>query len=119
MILDEKQMLTLGIVTVLFLAFMLIAHLLDGHSLSTIKAKKVGDGQHGTARWATKKEIAHTFTSLPYEPEKWRKGENLPQMQGTIIGCRGKKHTTALVDEGDVHTLMIGAAGVGSALVRA
>lgn len=110
---NEKQMLTLGIVTVLFLAFMLIAHLLDEHSLSTIKAKKVGDGQHGTARWATKKEIAHTFTSLPYEPEKWRKGENLPQMQGTIIGCRGKKHTTALVDEGDVHTLMIGAAGVG------
>ena len=110
---NEKQMLTLGIVTVLFLGFMLIAHLLDEHSLSTIKAKKVGDGQHGTARWATKKEIAHTFTSLPYEPEKWRKGENLPQIQGTIIGCRRKKHTTALVDEGDVHTLIIGAAGVG------
>ncbi|MEE5994742.1 MAG: type IV secretory system conjugative DNA transfer family protein, partial [Oscillospiraceae bacterium] len=92
---------------------MIIVHTLDDHSLSSIKARKVGDGQHGTARWATKKEINHTFVSLPYEPEKWRKGENLPKIQGTIIGCRGKKHTVALVDEGDVHTLMIGAAGVG------
>ncbi len=110
---NEKQMVTLGIVSAVFMLFMIIIYTLDGHSLSTIKAKTVGDGQHGTARWATKKEIAHTFTALPYEPEKWRKGENLPQIQGTIIGCRGKNHTTALVDEGDVHTLMIGAAGVG------
>lgn len=29
------------------------------------------------------------------------------------MGCRGRRHTTALVDTGDVHTLMIGAAGVG------
>ena len=110
---DEKQILTIGIISIIFIVFMIIVHTLDDHSLSSIKARKVGDGQHGTARWATKKEINHTFVSLPYEPEKWRKGENLPQIQGTIIGCRGKKHTVALVDEGDVHTLMIGAAGVG------
>ena len=110
---NEKQMITLGIVLAIFMLFMLIVYTLDDHSLSTIKSKTVGDGQHGTARWATKKEISKTFTALPYEPEKWRKGENLPQIQGTIIGCRGKNHTTALVDEGDVHTLMIGAAGVG------
>lgn len=37
----------------------------------------------------------------------------MPTVQGTIIGCRGGKNTTALIDTGDVHTMMIGAAGVG------
>lgn len=43
----------------------------------------------------------------------WRQGKNLPKVQGTVIGCHGKVNTTALVDTGDVHSLMIGAAGVG------
>ena len=103
----------MGIMIGLFAIFMVVVHLLDTYSLSTIKRKTVGDGQHGTARWATQKEVKRTFSFLPFEPEKWRRGENLPEMQGTIVGCRGKKHTVALVDEGDVHTLMIGAAGVG------
>lgn len=34
-------------------------------------------------------------------------GETLPQ--GIVVGCTG--NTTALVDTGDVHVLMIGAAG--------
>ena len=110
---NDKQIITIGIMIALFAIFMVVVHLLDGCSLSTIKRKTVGDGQHGTARWATPKEVKHTFSFLPFEPEKWRRGENLPEMQGTIVGCRGKKHTVALVDEGDVHTLMIGAAGVG------
>ena len=110
---NEKQMITMGIMIALFAIFMVVVHLLDTYSLSTIKRKTVGDGQHGTARWATQKEVKRTFSFLPFEPEKWRKGENLPTVQGTIVGCRGKKHTVALVDEGDVHTLMIGAAGVG------
>ena len=103
----------MGIMIALFAIFMVVVHLLDTYSLSTIKRKTVGDGQHGTARWATPKEVKHTFSFLPYEPEKWRIGENLPTVQGAIVGCRGKKQTVALVDEGDVHTLMIGAAGVG------
>lgn len=111
--LNEKQMLTIGIVAMTFIIFMIIVYIFDGHSMNGIKAKKVGDGQHGTARWATKKEIRNTFCFLPFEPEKWRNGKNLPQIQGTIVGCRGKKNTTALVDTGDVHTMMIGAAGVG------
>lgn len=49
---------------------------------------------------------------MPFEPEKWRNGENLPTVQGTIIGCKGHRNTVALVDTGDVHTMMIGAAGV-------
>ncbi len=46
-----------------------------------------------------------TFVSLPFEPDKWRKGADLPTVQGTVVGCRSSgKKTFALVDEGDVHT---------------
>lgn len=38
-------------------------------------------------------------------------GNQLPQ--GIIVGCKGKSKTVALVDDQDVHALMIGAAGVG------
>ena len=34
-------------------------------SLDNIKSKTVGDGQHGTARWATKKEIQQTYQHIP------------------------------------------------------
>lgn len=112
--LNDKQMFLIGVLVVSFIAFLVVVNLLDNKSLNGIKAKKIGDGQHGTARWATKSEIKRTFIPLPFEPEKWRKGENLPTVQGTVVACRthGKK-TVALVDDGDVHTLMIGAAGVG------
>lgn len=98
---------------VLFILFLVVVNILDSYSIGSIRAKRVGHGQHGTARWATKGEIKRTFSSLPFEPEQWRQGKNLPQIQGTVVGCSGGKHTTALVDTGDVHTLMIGAAGVG------
>ena len=89
----------------------LLAHY---YTLNGIKSKTVGDGQHGTARFATKKEIEETYVEVAYEPEKWRKGENLPTAQGLVLGSierAGKLY--ALVDTGDVHCLMIGAAGVG------
>lgn len=111
---SERQTVLIGILVVVFIAFIVIMNLLDNYSLNGIKSKKVGNGQHGTARFATKGEIKRTFSSLPFEPELWRHGKNLPKVQGTIVACRGKgKKTTALVDTGDVHTLMIGAAGVG------
>lgn len=111
---NEKQIILIGVLTVIFIVFIVLVNLLDNKSLNGIKSKRVGNGQYGTARWATKPEIKKTFVSLPFEPEKWRKGKNLPTVQGTIIGCRGTgKNTVALIDEGDVHTLMIGAAGVG------
>ena len=96
----------------------LLAHI---YSLNHIKSRTVGDGQHGTARWATKREIRKTYRHIPFTPERWREqakrgekpttaeGEELPQ--GIIVGCTG--NTTAMVDTGDVHALMIGAAGVG------
>lgn len=111
--LDERQMVTIGILIAFFIAFLILVNVLDNKSINGIKAKQVGDGQHGTARWATKQEIRRSFSSLPFEPELWREGKNLPQMEGTVLACRGTKNTTALVDTGDVHTLMVGAAGVG------
>lgn len=113
MYLSEKQIFILILLSVIFIGFIILANVLDNKSINGIKSKKVGDGQYGTARWATKPEIRQTFSFLPFEPQKWRKGEDLPKVQGTIVGCRGINNTTALVDTGDVHTLMIGAAGVG------
>ena len=109
------------------------------YNLNHIKSKTVGDGQHGTARWATKPEIRRTYAHVPYTPSKWReqaKNGNVPTMsvmkkgnlfkrqkpqlveeplpQGIVVGCKGSnKKTVAMVDTGDVHALMIGAAGVG------
>lgn len=95
----------------------LLAHY---YTLNGIKSKTVGDGQHGTARWSTKKEIQTTYTSVPYEPEKWRQGVNLPTAQGLIVGWKkasffdkSAPYGYALVDDDDIHCLMIGAAGVG------
>ena len=106
----------------------LLAHV---YTLNSIKSKTVGDGQHGSARWATRGEIKEVYKHIPFTPDKWREQarngekptyrltnrkksieEKLPQ--GIIVGCKGgKKKTTAMVDTGDVHALMIGAAGVG------
>ena len=90
-------------------------------NLDGIKSKTVGDGQHGTARWATRAEIRSTYVRVPFTPEKWRKqaaqgtqpsdAKNHALPQGIVVGCEG--NTTALIDPGDVHVLMIGAAGVG------
>ncbi len=94
-------------------AITFLAHI---YNLNSIKAKTVGDGQHGTARWARKEEIRKAYKHIPYEPEMWRKGEHLPTVgdQGIVVGCEsGKLGTTAIVDTSDVHALMIGAAGVG------
>ena len=126
----------------MFATLGLIAGLSGMYSLN-IRAKTVGHGQHGTARWATKGEIKKTYTYVRFEPELWRKGEHLPTEQGIVVGCLTRRHrlgnalravrnvmvvkllrkshaipktadeTTALVDTGDVHALMIGAAGVG------
>ena len=105
----------------------LLAHI---YNLNHIKSKTVGDGQHGTARWATRSEIIKTYRQIPFTPQKWREqamrretptvtplkkgGKEKPVPQGIVVGCRGgKDKTVAMVDTGDVHALMIGAAGVG------
>ena len=84
------------------------------YTLNGIKSRTVGDGQYGTARFATEKEIRETYAHVPYEPEQWRAGKRLPKEQGLVVGYKKKGNfITALVDSGDIHCLMIGAAGVG------
>ena len=109
------------------MAFVIMAVILGGitivshiYSLNRIKSKTVGDGQHGTARWATKAEIRRAYEHIVYTPEKWRKeaqrgvqpstSDGKPLPQGLLVG---RDKTGALIDTGDVHALMIGAAGVG------
>lgn len=92
----------------------LVSHI---YNLNEIRSKTVGDGQHGTARFSTKGELRKTYKFIPYEPKVWRKQAkkgklNLPQ--GVILGVKKKKGVDyAMVDDDDVHTLMIGAAGCG------
>lgn len=92
------------------------------HDLNSIRDRTVGHGQHGTARWATQREIKRTFHQVPFTPEQWRQaakegrqpttnGKPLPQ--GIVLGCKGNKTTTAIVDADDIHVMMIGASGVG------
>ena len=84
-----------------------------GGSLN-IKSKTVGDGQHGTARWASPKEISQTYTRVLFKVPEWRQGKELPKAQGLILGSTGRKgKVTALIDSDDIHCLMIGASGVG------
>ena len=72
------------------LAFLLVVSFLSkNYSLNNFKSKTVGDGQHGTARWATPKEIHTTYHVVPFRPHRWRKGENLPTEQGIILGSMG------------------------------
>ena len=136
--------------------FMLTLSLANKYNLNNIKDKTVGHGQHGTARWATKKEIRRTYKHLHYNPQLWRTDpKSRPTEQGIVVGCKtmnrvcfanfihklwyvirriarfyatnmnpDKKRkeikkpvpqntTGVIVDTGDVHALMIGAAGVG------
>ena len=121
-----------------FGALAAIAAFSNRGSLDSIKSRDVGDGQHGTARWATPAEVRKTFRSVPFQPALWRKGEQLPDAQGLVLGCVGKNPAPpelhllgrtihppvpeklwnhggirALVDCDDIHCLMIGASGVG------
>ena len=115
-----------------------LAMLSQHYTLDNIKSRTVGDGQYGTARWATPKEISKTYQNIPFTPQVWRNGKQRPQAQGLVLGSVGKPpvppelhlfgrtihppvpkrlwaHQTihALVDCDDIHCLMIGASGVG------
>ena len=75
------------------LAFLLVVSFLSkNYSLNNFKNKTVGDGQHGTARWATPKEIHTTYHVVPFRPRRWRKGEELPTEQGLVLGSVGGRN---------------------------
>ena len=78
------------------LAFLLVVSFLSkNYSLNNFKSKTVGDGQHGTARWATPKEIGKTYHVVPFRPRCWRKGKDLPTVQGIILGSMGGRKRRA------------------------
>lgn len=111
---QDKIYILIAAGTIMFAVIGGLSLLAHYYTLNGIKSRTVGDGQHGTARFATKKEIERTYKRIPFRPKAWRKGKEQPQEQGIILGSVGKKNeVTALVDTDDVHTLMIGASGVG------
>ena len=99
-----------GVIGALFI--LLLSLLTNNYSLNNIKSKTVGDGQYGTARWATDQEIRKAYVTVPFDVASWRAGKKRPTVQGLVLGSvqRGKR-LNALVDCDDVHCLMIGASG--------
>lgn len=111
---ESQLYLLIGMAALMFFVIGGISLIAHYYTLNGIKSKTVGDGQHGTARFASKKEILKAYEHIPFKVSDWRRGKNLPSEQGIIVGCKGvKNNVTALVDTDDVHCLMIGAAGVG------
>ena len=111
---NTTQIILLCICGAFFLIIAIIVAIGDRYSLNGIPNKPIGNGQHGTARFATKSEVAKTYKQIPYTPHLWRKGEQLPTVDGLIVGCHENTgQMAALVDDADIHTLMIGASGVG------
>ena len=101
-----------GVIGALFI--LLLSLLTNNYSLNNIKSKTVGDGQYGTARWATDQEIRKAYVTVPFDVAAWRAGKKRPTVQGLVLGSvQRDKRLEALVDRDDVHCLMIGASGVG------
>lgn len=108
------QIVGLAIIGILLFAAYIATEINGHYSLNKIKRRTVGDGQHGTARWATDAEVQRTTVSVPFTPELWRKGKNLPTTQGLIVNLNvsGKKRI-AYVDDIDNHILMVAGPGGG------
>ena len=66
-------LIAVGVVIVLFIV--LLSVLTNNYSLNGIKSKTVGDGQYGTARWATDQEIRKAYVTVPFDVASWRAGK--------------------------------------------
>ena len=77
-------LIAVGVVIVLFIV--LLSALTSNYSLNGIKSKTVGDGQHGTARWATDQEIRKAYVTVPFDVASWRAGKKRPTVQGLVLG---------------------------------
>jgi hypothetical protein len=75
------------------LVFLLMASFLSkSYSLDRIKSKTVGDGQHGTARWATPKEISN-LSHRPLSSPPLAQGEGAAHGAGAHPRQRGRRKT--------------------------
>lgn len=66
-----------------------------------VRAKKVGDGQHGTARWATDAERHQNYTRVTFGHEK---------IPGIVVGIEGNAW---LIDTSDSNALLLASPGGG------
>lgn len=71
-----------------------------GKSLNSIKAKEVGDGQHGTDRWMNQKEKDQLFVKVKI-PEEIKDMSNKWQ-PGRVVDY-DPKNRTAYIDTSDTH----------------
>lgn len=111
---SHDQIIFIGMGVLFFIVIGIAVYFGNNYNLDNIKAKEVGNGKYGNSRFASQKEINETFSKIYFDPQNWRKGKYLPNIQGIVIGSQVKgKQTYCYVDKADVHLLMIGAAGVG------
>lgn len=78
---------------VIVAVFAILPFLARQGSLDSFKSRPVGDGQHGTARWATSKEIHDAYLPVPFLPQQWRRNRQLPENRGwlSVLRCGGKR----------------------------
>ena len=82
---------------------LLVVLIVSGSSLDNIKNQKVGDGQYGTARWATDEEKYKMYTRVPFGQEK---------IPGMVVGV-DRKREVWLVDTSDQNLLQVAPPGAG------
>lgn len=84
---NEQIYILIGAASIMFVVIGGLSLLAHYYTLNGIKSRTVGDGQHGTARFATKQEIKNTYQHIPFTPMNWRKGDTLPatEQQGIIL----------------------------------
>lgn len=74
----------------LVLVLVLLSTAEGNFKLSGIKSQTVGDGQYGTARWATEAEIHSAYHRVPFQVNQWRQEKNLPRQQSLVLGSRAR-----------------------------
>ena len=77
-------LLVVGFVVLLVIGVISLAS--NNYNLGNIKSRTVGDGQHGTARWATPQEMRRSFSCVPFNVKRWRAGKKRPTKQGLVLG---------------------------------
>lgn len=65
---ETHQILLLCLCAGVFLVMGMMIYFGNHYSLNRIQSKVVGHGQHGTARFATKKEIHQIYRQVAYTP---------------------------------------------------
>ena len=91
-----QQIIFLSIVGIALVALIFLSESQKRYNLDSIKRKTVGDGQYGTARWATQEEIQSSTIQVPYEPEAWRYNkESRPTTAGIVVNLKTEQKTNS------------------------